>query len=567
MTTRPTRRFNTVGVCDPLKHFMLPALPRLDVTDMVEGEFYFVIHAPRQSGKTTYLTALRDKINEDGKYYALYCSLEALDDVTDVETAMTSILNQINLSLKRSEIDAFVRISFPDDSLPQSDFSIKINKMLNYISVNIDKDLVVFFDEADCLAPGPLVPFLRQIRQGYNERNPSAAKFPRSLSLIGMRDIRDYIAQVSPDSESRGLASPFNIKKESLTLNNFTRDEILALYGQHTAETGQAFEPAAIDRAWHWTEGQPWLVNALADEAIVRQLGSDCSRTVSGSVIDLAAHDLILRNDTHFDSLRARLDEPRVRRVMEAVLIGAGSYPAELSGDDRQYAIDLGLLKKGQDGRLGDRPANPIYQEVILRLLTTGLDTGLPDGFGRKWMDEAGLDMDGLLKDFQVYWRENSTLMANKYAKKSSLVTSIGKALEKADVTVDNNAIWRDLFDDIKKTLTDQANEALAHLVLYAFLQSVLNGGADIKMEYALGRTRVDICVTYKGRRYPVEVKIKGVKTRAESIKQLSGYVDKCWASEGWLVVFDKDFGKPWDRKLSWETMGHEDKTIHVVGC
>jgi hypothetical protein len=547
---------------------MLPALPRVGGVDaLLEKKLYFVLHAPRQSGKTTYLRALRDKINEDGKYRALYCSLEALDGVTDIETAMTSIINQINLSLKRSGIDDFVRISFPDDSLPRSDFSIKINKMLNYISVNMDRDLVVFFDEADCLAPGPLVPFLRQIRQGYNERNPLAAKFPRSLALIGLRDIRDYIAQVRPDSESRGLASPFNIKKKSLTLANFTRDEIKALYGQHTSETGQIFEPAAIDRAWYWTEGQPWLVCALADEAVAELLGNDFSTAVTGTDIDQAANNLILRNDTHFDSLAARLDEPRVRRVMEAVLVGAGSYPAELSRDDRQYAIDLGLLKKGRDGGLGDRPANPIYQEVILRLLTTGLDTGLPDGFGQKWMEGSRLDLDGLLKAFQIYWRENSTNMANKYAKESSLVASIGKALEKAGVTVDNNAIWRDLFDDIKKTLTDQANEALAHLVLYAFLQRVLNGGAGLQREYALGRTRADICVSYKGHRYPVEVKIKGVKSRARSIKQLSGYMDKCGATEGWLVVFDKDFGKPWDKKLSWETIDHEGKTIHVVGC
>jgi hypothetical protein len=126
----------------------------------------------------------------------------------------------------------------------------------------------------------------------------------------------------------------------------------------------------------------------------------------------------------------------------------------------------------------------------------------------------------------------------------------------------------QDLAEAIRTGLTGLANEALAHLVLYAFLQRVLNGGADfIQREYALGRTRADICVGYKGRRYPLELKIKGVKSRAESIDQLSGYMDRCGASEGWLVVFDKDFGKPWDRKLSWETIRHDGKTIHVVGC
>ncbi|MDR1167093.1 MAG: ATP-binding protein, partial [Deltaproteobacteria bacterium] len=106
-----------------------------------------------------------------------------------------------------------------------------------------------------------------------------------------------------------------------------------------------------------------------------------------------------------------------------------------------------------------------------------------------------------------------------------------------------------------------------AHLVLYAFLQRVLNGGADIQREYALGRTRVDIRVTYKGRHYPIELMIKGVKTRAASVKQLSANMDRLGASDGWLVVFDKDFGKPWGKKLSWDAVSHEGGTIRVVGC
>jgi hypothetical protein len=61
--------------------------------------------------------------------------------------------------------------------------------------------------------------------------------------------MRDYLVQVRPDEESKGVASPFNIKKESLTLANFTRNEIQTLYGQHTEVAGQKFTDEAIDRA------------------------------------------------------------------------------------------------------------------------------------------------------------------------------------------------------------------------------------------------------------------------------------------------------------------------------
>jgi hypothetical protein len=75
------------------------------------------------------------------------------------------------------------------------------------------------------------------------------------MALIGMRDIRDYIAKVRPGSKSKGITSPFNIKKEALTLANFTQNEIEMLYKQHTEASGQIFEPAAIEQVWHWSEG------------------------------------------------------------------------------------------------------------------------------------------------------------------------------------------------------------------------------------------------------------------------------------------------------------------------
>lgn len=144
---------------------------------------------------------------------------------------------------------------------------------------------------------------------------------------------------------------------------------------------------------------------------------------------------------------------------------------------------------------------------------------------------------------------------------------SIEQALKNVRLSI-HNEIGRDLAEAIKRNLTSLTNEALAHLVLYAFLQRVLNGGADfIQREYALGRTRADICVGYQGRRYPLELKIKGIKSRVESLTQLSGYMDKCGATEGWLVVFDNNFEKPWNERLSWETIDHEGKRIHVVGC
>ncbi|MDR1974028.1 MAG: ATP-binding protein, partial [Bacteroidales bacterium] len=78
--------FNVAGPCIPGVHYMIPAFERLtEVIPLIEYGQYYVIHAARQSGKTTFLLDVTKKLNEEGKYYALYCSLESVQDVKDPE--------------------------------------------------------------------------------------------------------------------------------------------------------------------------------------------------------------------------------------------------------------------------------------------------------------------------------------------------------------------------------------------------------------------------------------------------------------------------------------------------
>jgi hypothetical protein len=43
--------------------------------------------------------------------------------------------------------------------------------------------------------------------------------------------------------------------------------------------------------------------------------------------------------------------------------------------------------------------------------------------------------------------------------------------------------------------------------------------------------------------------------------------MNKTRAKNGWLVIFDKDFTKPWYEKIYWKTQKYNNKTIHIVGC
>jgi hypothetical protein len=497
---------------------------------MVEGEYYFTIHAPRQSGKTTFLDALTEKINSDGKYYALNCSLLALSDIVNEDLAINTIISKLNFFMQSSQALSISNNAFLYDNLPGiNDSRIKLSIFLNKLCEKLDKDLVVFFDEVDCLSGPGLISFLSQIRDSYQIRFTPGNKFPRSLALVGLMDIKDI--QVA-DAEPNGAPPcPFNIKLDSLTLPNYTREQIGILYGQHTEAAGQTFEDRAIEKAWLWSAGQPWLVNALAKIAVENLLKNDFSKSVTVEIIDLAAKAIIAGEFDHSDFLIKRLAEPNVRRTMEAVIVGAPYFDeTTISDDDIQYVLNLGLLKL-ENGIY--KPASPIYGEIIFRKLAKGPERRIPN-YEDQWIKGRKLDMRSLLRAFQKFWRENEETPGEP----------------------------------------DRVAEIDPFLACFAFIQKTLNGHLDgINIKYALGQSQVDLFLHCKMVTYPVSLRSQrpGQKYAdvawEKSMEQLQANMDKSRSNIGWLVVFELDKTKSLKEKKYWLTMQYKNSTIHVVGC
>ena len=516
------RYFNIAGPCKRERNYMIEASTRLrGVEFLIDTEQYFVIHAARQSGKTTYLKDLVRRLDEEGKYYTLYCSLEGMQKIEDVEKGIPELVRLIKSTLSLTSIphrDEFARN--PD----YSHFTGVLRYELSVFCKLLDKPLVVFFDEADCLSEGTLISFLRQLRVGYNDRD--TAPFIHSLALVGMRNIRDYKAQVRPESQSLGSASPFNIVTETYTLKNFTREEIASLYGQHTQDCGQIFEPQAVELVYEQTQGQPWLVNAIAREIVIEMLGMDYSRPITAALVDEAVQTIIMRRSTHIDSLLERLKEDRVRRVIEPVVSGEVFF--ERSSDDYLYVTELGLIKDIA-GRI--LPANPIYGEVIARALSHEAQRDFvrkkPDFTLPRYLKGGAIDMDCLMRDFQQFWRENSAIWVEKFFYK----------------------------------------EAAPHLIMMAFMQRIINGGGYIIREMGAGTKRTDLCIVYGSEKYPVELKImRGEKSIKEGIQQTAEYMDVFGSRQGWLVVFDRRPDVCWEDKIYIKTVAVKEKTVTIVG-
>ena len=142
-------------------------------------------------------------------------------------------------------------------------------------------------------------------------------------------------------------------------MGDFTEAETRALVAQHTEESGQPFSAAALDAVWTQTRGQPWLVNALcAGACFDNKAGRDRSRAIEADDVRAAREELILSRRTHLDQLAHKLEEARVRRVVEPILSGG---EVQHDGRDLEYVRDLGLLAPDSPPRI----ANPIYAEVV----------------------------------------------------------------------------------------------------------------------------------------------------------------------------------------------------------
>ena len=360
------RKFNTTGPCFPDEHYMLPALDRLPgIRELVADGNYFVVHAPRQTGKTTALQALVQELNDKGDMFALYCSLETLQNRSDPEKTNIAIRDLIADNLEMSPFYVPVE-NAPALRSDRGGIGLAVRTVLQNACRASGKPVVVFFDEADCLVGDALISFLRQLRDGYVNRK--LMPFPKSVALVGMLDVRDYKAQIRPNGESLGQISPFNIIAEDMLIPNFVESDIRTLYAQHTAETGQVFADGVVEDVWRLTRGQPWLVNAIAHECVAKIHAFRYAEPITVADVEAAKEAIIRRRDTHVDSLMERMREPRVRRLVEPLILGDDS---ELTANDEdwRFVTDLGLLRVDRGALV---PANPMYAEIIGRYLSHG---------------------------------------------------------------------------------------------------------------------------------------------------------------------------------------------------
>lgn len=361
-------------------------------------------------------------------------------------------------------------------------------------------------DEFDAL-PQPVIDRLvagfRKIylaRQGYSLHG---------LALVGVR------AVLGVDSP-RG--SPFNVQS-ALHVPNLTRDEVVDLFAQYQAESGQTVAPEVVERLYAATRGQPGLVGWFG-ELLTEKHNPDRQAPLT-----LAAWDEVHGLATHV--------EPN-NTVMNLVQKARGPYRDEVqalfSRSDVPFSfdkpwcsflylngiIDYERVTDASGGHLQVcRFASPFIQLRLYEALTDDLfDERLPT---------TVLDPRDRLTDVFGGAEIDAAALVERY--KAYLGRLAAKGLDP----------WQEQPRRADMHLT----EAVGHFHLYAWLKDALGRRCVVSPEFPTGNGKVDLCLRAGAKRGIIEVKSFTSATALDDGKvQAAQYAAKLGLTTATLCVF-----------------------------
>ena len=110
------RFYNTTGPIEPDRHYCVPPLQRVklrEIHTLVQRRRYFVLHAPRQTGKTSTLLALKQWLNGQGDCECIYANFEVGQAAREnTEQAMRAMLGEL-ASRAQAESSGFPHAAWP----------------------------------------------------------------------------------------------------------------------------------------------------------------------------------------------------------------------------------------------------------------------------------------------------------------------------------------------------------------------------------------------------------------------------------------------------------------------
>ena len=498
------RKFSSYGPLNTERHYyaLRKALLQATLTQLVgeplgEDGHYITVWGPRQVGKTWLMVQTVQNL-QNPPYAKLFdvvvIPLEHLKMQPDV--------NQVIQSISSEVIDQ-LGLDMPPTTKLQAFYDIFKRGALK-------KPLILILDEFDALAEEAINGILSVFRNIYIRRQyqvglPSAEKdyLLHSVALIGVR------AALGVDNAS---GSPFNIQR-SLHIPNLTLTEVRQMFEAYQQESGQAIEPALIERLFYETQGQPGLIGWFG-ELLTETYNHTPNRPITMANFEevFAAATHVLPNNYILNIISKARRPPYNQFVLELFKIDK-TMAFEYDQPEINYLYLNGVidLKQVSPTEFEARFSSPFVQKRLFNYFSTNLfhQMGrLHDPFDNlsDIMTGDSLHIPNLIRRYETYLHQNRD--------------------------------W--LFKDAPRRTDLRIYEAVYHFNLYMYLVKFLQSyDGQVYPEFPTGNGKIDLIINYSGQTYGLELKsFTSQKDYRQALQQAAEYGRQLQLTEIWLVFF-----------------------------
>lgn len=523
------RSFNTTGICDPDKHYMVDLNERLaQVRILVDEGKYFTINRARQFGKTTTLHALARYLNHD--YFIV-----SMDFQMQMSNAKFKNENSFSLTFAKAFLSSFRANETGKDPVCEAairEFGesfaaasesyelVELFQALSRFCSELPKEVVLMIDEVDSATNNQVfLDFLAQLR-GYYMNRSRFATF-KSVILAGVCDIKNLKRKLRPDEEHKDN-SPWNIAADFDIDMSFSPEQIREMLESYEADhkTGMRLTVMAQE-IYDYTDGYPYLVSRLCQLLDGQARGVSRKSTWRHEDLLDAVRDLVKESNSLFDDMAKKIrDYPELKTLLYDILFCGKSIPYNLGTELVSIGSMFGFLKDDA-GQVAI--ANRIFEIWLYNLFIAeeaiGSDTYQAGQQNKnQFINDNGLDMELVLKKFVQHFTESFAGSTDKF--------------------IEDNG--RKLF------------------LLY--IRPLINGSGNYYIEAqtrSMGKT--DLIIDFHGRQYIIEMKIwHGEEYNTRGEEQLMGYLKDYNLKKGYMLSFN--FNK--NKEVGVKELHFKDVTI-----
>ena len=510
------KEFNTTGLCNPNKHYMVDISNKLDdIKKLVEKEKYFIINRPRQYGKTTTLLALENNLKD--KYLVISISFEGIGNVvfsTEREFCRKFIeLIEINLEYYNENLNK----KLLDLSKNIDDF-VSLSRTISSFIKEIDKEVILIIDEVDKSSDNQIfLDFLGMLRNKYLDREKGRGVTFKSVILAGVYDIKNLKLKLRPDEE-RKYNSPWNIAFPFNVDMSLHKDGIKNMLDEYALDKKLSFNTSKVaEFIYFYTSGYPFLVSRIC-QIIDENLGA--SWTEENMI--MAVKLLLDENNTLFDDLVKNIENNKeLREYMFNLIMNGSGNRFNLLNPIINLGVMFGYFKNENNTVV---ISNRIFSQVLYNYFSSLLEDNnamKKYNFKADFIEGNGLNIEKVLLRFQQFMKEEYSSKDEKFL------------------------------------------ETNGRTLFLSFITPIINGvGYAFKEVQISEEKRLDVVITYNNNKYIIELKIwHGEKYHERGLEQLADYLDINGQNKGYLLIFN--FNK--DKEYKKEVINNAGKEIIAV--